>query len=147
MAATIRAARLADLGRVLVIEQSAFGATAWPWTVFRQHLDLCGELFAVAEASSGVVGYTLAARSAAPDEAWILGAAVEEASRNQGVGRALLTHVIARAGAVGVARLRCTVRPGNAPVEHVMAAVGFTDLAYDPDYFGPGEGRRILELA
>ncbi|MFI5898167.1 GNAT family N-acetyltransferase [Actinoplanes sp. NPDC051513] len=146
MATTIRAAAPADLGRVVQIEQAAFGATAFPYSVFRRHLDLSGKLFAVAEDTPGVVGFLLAARSVSPEVVWFLDLAVERSFRNRRIGRGLLSHAVTQCRSLGVSRIRGTVKPDNIPSQRVLHALGFAEIAYDPAYFGTGYPRRIVEL-
>jgi ribosomal protein S18 acetylase RimI-like enzyme len=146
MVTTIRAAAVADLTRVVEIEQASFGATAFPCAVFRQHLDLSGDLFTVAEDTPGVVGFLLAARSVAPEVAWLLDMAVDRSFRARGIARGLLTHTVDRCRSLGVVRLRGTVDPDNVPSQRALHAIGFAEVAFDAAYFGSGGPRRILEL-
>jgi [ribosomal protein S18]-alanine N-acetyltransferase len=142
----IRPAVSSDLDQLVALERLAFGASAYSPATFRQFLDLSGELFPVAWSTSGLLGYALAARSLEPSVAWFLSAAVSPAHRGRGLGRSLGAHMIDRCRAHGLSVIRGTVAPGNGPSLHVLRSLGFIEIGFDPDYFGPGQGRLIVEL-
>lgn len=143
----LRPAGPADLDRCAGIEQAAFGDEGYNRITLRQFLDIAGDLFTVAAGDAGIMGYALAAPSTEKDLAWLLSVAVDGPYRNLGAGRRLVTHTLARCAAYGFARVRVTVHPDNGPSISVMRSLNFTEIGEEPHYFGPGEPRRILEVA
>ena len=98
-----------------------------------------GGLMLVAEAEGRVIGHLfLAVEEAAPflaseyrRESSICDAFVEEASRGQGVFRAMLEIATAHARAVGARRLHIGVLTGNHRAERIYRKAGFRSYAQE----------------
>ena len=133
-----------DLGAVVDLDTAVYGAGAYgPWVV-RQLFDLHGSTFFVAEVDGRIVGY-VAGGLGDGGVAWLLSLATAVAARGRGVGHALTARWLAAwsGGAVTCARL--TVSPDNLAARRLYEQHGFFEVADEPDYFGPGERRLILQ--
>jgi ribosomal-protein-alanine N-acetyltransferase len=138
-ACRIRAASSADLGAVAAIEAAAF-PDPWSPAAFRAYLD---DLFLVAEADGGVIGY-LIAWSAGPD-AEILNLAITSAARRRGTGRALLHEALTLLAADGVSSVYLEVRRSNAAARALYTSAGFREAAVRRGYYqAPREDALVL---
>lgn len=136
----------ADLAALAALEREVFAHEVYPSFFFRQAHDLWpGWLWIARHEAGPLAGYVLAAPARKPGLAWLLSAATAPADRGRGVGSQLLTALLATLRAEDVRRVRLTVHPQN-PARRLYARHGFQALAEEPDYFGPGEPRLVLQL-
>jgi ribosomal protein S18 acetylase RimI-like enzyme len=141
----IRAASPADLDAVWAVERAVFGEDVYPRFLFRQALDLWGDLLRVAELPSGeIAGYALGAL-ARDGGGWLLSAAVRPEQRGRGIATQLTRDLLERLAAAGAPVVRLTVHPANAGAVRIYRGLGFHTVAEDPDYFGPGELRLLMQ--
>jgi ribosomal-protein-alanine N-acetyltransferase len=138
--------RVADLPAVLGIEQEAFAGDP-PWTLgqLRDELDQVpdGRHYVVAANGDGrVVGY--AGLAAGPDDADVVTLAVAAGQRRAGVGRALLTALVAEARRRGCRAVLLEVRSANAPARGLYARAGFAEIATRPRYYADGADAVVL---
>ncbi len=134
---TVRPMRPEDLAQVLMIEQSSY---SHPWTagVFRDCERAPYERWLL-ECASGPGGYAIILPQV--DELHLLNLCVSPLLRGRGIGRRLLRHVIARAGALGCERILLEVRESNAPARRLYESEGFVQVGLRRGYY-PGAGGR-----
>jgi len=92
-----------------------------------------GVPFFVAEQRGVVAGYVVAHGVA--DEGEVLNLGVAAAHRRQGIGRALVEHVLQALGGLGVRTVYLEVRASNAAARHLYEALGFGEVARRARYY------------
>jgi ribosomal-protein-alanine acetyltransferase len=108
--------------------------------------EVCGRTLTKFVSASTVSGF-IAWRSAA-GECEILNLAVDAAVRRQGIGAALLGHVLERARNSGARRVFLEVRESNRPAQLFYTRYGFLPGGRRPRYYSqPEEDAVILSLA
>lgn len=137
----LRGARRADLPDICELERIEFRELAWPYPMLRQLFDLHGPLWSVAE-TAALRGYALL--GIGRTRGWMLGLAVHPEARGRGLARALLDRTIHTCHAHMIESLSLTVRPNNLTAIRLYQNAGFTEVGYEEDYFGTGEGRAVL---
>ncbi len=75
-------------------------------------------------------------------EAHLLNLAVEPTAQNQGIGRQLLAHVLARAPLMRIERIFLEVRPSNAAALKLYEEAGFNEIGRRPGYYPAPNNRR-----
>ncbi|MEC4726184.1 GNAT family N-acetyltransferase [Shewanella sp. D64] len=132
-----------DLQGVDALEQRCFHDHSYPDFFFRQALDCWPAGFLVAkDNSANVVGYLLATSGAEPHLCWLLSLAVCDKQRGKGIGRKLISHLLAHLPA-GVTQLQLTVAPDNG-AQSLYLKLGFIQTGFESDYFGEGEARLLM---
>src|SRR5690606_25612871 len=109
--------RLADLPQILLIEEDLFGAERWTEGMFRNELD-AGHYYLVARRGEEVLGYGGLAVFGQV-EAWINNLAVRRDAQRRGVGRALLSALLAEAARRSVTRVLLEVAADKIGRAHV----------------------------
>lgn len=147
----LRAARESDLPELRRLDEEVFQEVAYPAFLLRQLYDMYAEHLLVLDEGEGRLrGYVLAATSALNRDSWILGLCVTLNHRRHGLGRELMTEVLARLHRDGIEQVRLTVEPGNDAAILLYRSLGFCpeppDDGHRPDYFGPGQDRQIMHL-
>ncbi|MEU1051960.1 GNAT family N-acetyltransferase [Streptomyces sp. NPDC005876] len=147
----LRTARESDLPELRRLDREVFQEVAYPGFLFRQLYDMYAGHFLVLDDGTGTLrGYVLAGTSALDRDSWVLGLCVAPDRRRHGLGRELMTEILARLRRSGVERVRLTVEPGNSAAVLLYRSLGFRpDGPGDGlrrDYFGPGMHRRVLRL-
>ena len=87
-----------------------------------------------------VAGYVVAHYGA--DAAEILNLAVAPDRRRRGAGKALVEHILAVLGAVGVRSVFLEVRESNSAARRLYQQLGFVSVGIRPNYY-----RRPMEAA
>ena len=142
----IRAPRKDEIPAVFAVEKDVYGAHVYPEFFFRQALDLWGDTFLVSGGEDGLLdGYVIGAPCNEPGVMWVLSVAVRKASRGRGIGKTLMREVLAAMRAKGVAAAKLTVHPDNSAAK-LYRDLGFEVVGEDPNYFGEGDPRLIMEL-
>jgi [ribosomal protein S18]-alanine N-acetyltransferase len=133
----IRAMRGSDVSDVVAIERASY---QFPWSdgIFRDCLRV-GYLCRVVTVSRQLMAYGVMSLGAG--EAHILNLCVAEAYRCQGVGRRLLTSLIERAAAAGMADAFLEVRPSNTAAIRLYLALGFEHAGMRRGYYQAANGR------
>jgi ribosomal-protein-alanine N-acetyltransferase len=147
----LRTARESDLPELRRLDREVFQEVAYPGFLFRQLYDMYAGHFLVLDDGTGTLrGYVLAGTSALDRDSWVLGLCVAPDRRRHGLGRELMTEILARLRRSGVERVRLTVESGNSAAVLLYRSLGFRpDGPGDGlrrDYFGPGMDRRVLRL-
>lgn len=127
----IRAMQWWDIEQVAALEHETFAATAWPVESFWGELARDDRYYVVAERDA-VVGY--AGLWLAPPDADVQTIAVAQAARGQGLGRALLQHLVEVARERHCRRLHLEVKSGN-PAIALYESFGFRTVRVRPRYY------------
>lgn len=144
----LRAAHADDLSSIVAIESACFRADPWPRESFDAFLDRPNAVFVVAATQDGgpVAGYAVLLSAA--DEAEILNLAVAHHHRCNGVGSALLQHVLKAAAGEGVRSVYLEVRDSNSSARRLYASHGFIEVGRRRRYYErPTEDALILQRA
>jgi ribosomal protein S18 acetylase RimI-like enzyme len=135
--------RLSELAAVTALEQSAFEPPVYPTFFFRQAYDLWPNLFWVARAEQGVLGYLIAAPAAATSqELSLLSLAISPLAQGQGVGKALLQQFL-RSLTAGQ-QIWLTVDPANTAALRLYQQFDFHVVRQEQAYYGEGYHRLVL---
>ena len=128
----LRPASLADLLELAELERAAFSD---PWTEaqLRDALGWPGTIAIVAENTSGLTGYVLG--RVVVDQAEILSLATTAAQRRRGIGRALLTALLAAMVERGARSVWLEVRISNQAARAMYQSVGFVAAGRRRDYY------------
>jgi ribosomal-protein-alanine acetyltransferase len=136
----LRRADVDDLDAVMAIETSVFVTDAWSRSGMRHELASRDGYYLVAtpEADDTVVeGYAgLLSLPGAPD-ADVQTIAVVPGARGRGLGRTLLTQLVAEARRRGAREVFLEVRADNPGAQHLYETAGFEAIAVRPRYYMP----------
>jgi [ribosomal protein S18]-alanine N-acetyltransferase len=135
MTPQLRPATGADLAAIMRIERASFPTDAWSEAAMRETF-ATGDAF-VAEDDRGVVGYAAVLAPQGSGDADVLTIAVTEASRGEGVGRALLDRMLGTAADRGARRVFLEVRADNPVAQHLYTTRGFRAVGRRPRYYQP----------
>jgi ribosomal-protein-alanine N-acetyltransferase len=133
----IRPATRADLGTILSLEQAVFPLDAYPRAEFLYWLRRAPRRFLVAERDGRVIGYVITLVQGRAGH--LISLAVDPAQRRQGIGQALVTHVLADLRRVGVPVLDLEVRPSNTAGRRFWEHFCFVPVGILPGYYPDGE--------
>ena len=144
-AVLIRPMHEGDLAAVAELER---GSYQFPWTegIFRDCVRV-GYECRVLDAGGQIVGYGVL--SVGAGEAHVLNLCVAEEYRCRGLGRHMLTHLVARARASGVREAFLEVRPSNTNAIRLYQSMGFEQIGIRRGYYQASVGREdavVLKL-
>jgi ribosomal-protein-alanine N-acetyltransferase len=131
---TVERLRWWHLGQVLAIEADLFGQEQWTPAMFWNELANGHHYVAVLEGDQ-VVGY--AGMAVAGPEAWVNNIAVRRDRQHQGIGRALLEHLMAYGREQGAAHTLLEVAADNGPAQRLYDAYGFDVVGVRRGYYQP----------
>lgn len=137
--------RAVDLDEILAIEEDLFGAEQWTAGMFRSELD-SGHYYLVARDGAGrVAGY---GGLAVPPggEAWVNNLAVRRDAQRRGVGRELLTALLAEAKRRDAPRVLLEVAADNAAAQRLYAGFGFEPLSIRRGYYQPSNTDAVVMI-
>ena len=130
------------IAQIAALETQCF-SDPWSETSVRSELSNPLSLWLVAEDGGKVVGY-VGSQSVAP-EADVMNLAVAPEWRSRGIGRALMTALIAQLHSRGITALFLEVRVGNTPAQNLYRSLGFVEVGRRPKYYvNPTEDALIL---
>ena len=130
------------IAQIAALETQCF-SDPWSETSVRSELSNPLSLWLVAEDGGKVVGY-VGSQSVAP-EADVMNLAVAPEWRSRGIGRALMTALIAQLHSRGITALFLEVRVGNMPAQNLYRSLGFAEVGRRPKYYvNPTEDALIL---
>ena len=119
----------------MAIERASFPTDAWSEAAMRQTFE-AGDAF-VAEEAQDVVGYCAVLAPPGSGDADVLTIAVGEAHRGEGIGAALLEHMLRTASERGASRVFLEVRADNPVAQHLYESRGFRAVGRRPRYYQP----------
>ena len=134
-----------DLPQVAGLEARAFaGAAHTPWTeqMFYGDLNQPGRTWWVAHDMGTIVGF--AGGTMAGDELEVSDVVVDESRRRAGIASRLLTRVAYDAQMLNAATISLEVEKDNEAAHACYEALGLSDVACRPDYYGPGADAVIM---
>lgn len=134
--ARVRKFELADLDRILAIEQASFGNDAWDEKLFRAFYRKCPDLFLVATVRRHIAGYIITC--AGSRNAELASIAVDPRDRRQGVGEAMLDHTLGELRALRVKAWWLMVETENESALRFYEKYGFEREKIVKRYYGPG---------
>ncbi len=138
----IRQAKLYDVPAMARIERDSFGS---PWSADEITKDVTagGNIYvAVAECGEERVGYGEIRMVAG--EAQIYNIAIAPEFRREGIGEALLRHMIARAEEDGCGLVTLEVRGGNEAALALYGKLGFREVGRRKGYYAKGGEDAVL---
>ncbi len=132
----IRTAGEGDLDAVMALEQAAFPASAWERATMQAEITSeWGRYLIAVDGEGSALGY--AGLRAVGVEGDVQTIAVAEAARGRGIGRALLTELLAEAERRGVRELFLEVRADNPAARGLYESMGFREIGVRPRYYQP----------
>lgn len=137
----LRRMRHEDLPQVAAIATQSY-AEPWPQESFRIELDSAVSHPIVAERAGEIIGFIVA--WIVLDEVEIANLTVKETFRQRGLGRMLLTHVLALARSIKCACAYLEVRQSNVAARRLYESLGFTDHGLRSRYYGRSGEDAIL---
>lgn len=130
------------IAQIAALEQLCF-SDPWSENSVRSELSNPLSLWLVAKEDGRVIGY-VGSQSVLP-EADVMNLAVAPDCRKKGIGRALMTALIAQLRSRGVTALFLEVRVGNLPAQSLYQSLGFVEVGRRPKYYvNPIEDALIL---
>ena len=130
------------IAQIAALEKRCF-ADPWSEASVRSELSNPLSYWLVAQEDGKLIGY-VGSQSVAP-EADVMNLAVAPEWRNKGIGRALMTALIAQLHSRGITALFLEVRVGNTPAQNLYRSLGFVEAGRRPKYYvNPTEDALIL---
>nr|WP_255360451.1 GNAT family N-acetyltransferase [Frankia sp. EI5c] len=116
--------------------------------MLRQIFDVHQEEILVADDHGVLLGYSLAVPSTGSpsDLAHYLALGVRAEDRGRGVGRSLAEETLSGLRSRGVRSVRLAVDAANTVAVKLYLSLGFTPAGYEPQYYGEGQPRIVLDL-
>ncbi len=132
------------IDELLPIEADLFGEERWSAAMFWNEL-AAGHHYLVALDGDRVIGYAgLAVHP--PHEAWVQNIAVRRDAQGGGVGRALLTALLAEADRQGVSKILLEVAVDNGPAQKLYASFGFEQVGLRRGYYQPSNTDALVMM-
>lgn len=130
------------LAALAEIEKACFHA---PWSAAMLREELGKGIFLVAEQDGAAVGYV--GCQTVLDEGYITNVAVSPDCRRQGIGRALVAALKARAAQAGLAFVTLEARASNAPAIALYEGAGFRRVGVRRNFYtAPTEDAVLMTL-
>ncbi|MFD2341035.1 tRNA (adenosine(37)-N6)-threonylcarbamoyltransferase complex transferase subunit TsaD [Clavibacter tessellarius] len=141
MSVLFRPATLDDLGALMHLETTTFVTDAWSSDAMRGELASRHGWYAVAvdEGTDAILGYAGLSCPRGAQAADVQTIAVAEPARGRGIGRALLTRLVAEAHARGAREVLLEVRADNPVAQALYSSLGFEAIAVRPHYYQPDD--------
>ncbi len=130
-----------DADRVAAIEAASF-PVPWSRQSFWEEASNEQAYYLLAISDGEIIGY--AGAWLVLDEAQVTNIAVAPAWRGRGVGRLLLTELIARVKVQGAVRMTLEVRPSNTAALALYDALGFQDCGRRPGYYQDNDEDAVI---
>ena len=130
------------IAQIAALEKRCF-SDPWSETSVRSELTNPLSYWLVAQEDGKLIGYV--GSQSVPPEADVMNLAVAPEWRNKGIGRALMTALIAQLHSRGITALFLEVRVGNTPAQNLYRSLGFVEAGRRPKYYvNPTEDALIL---
>ena len=135
---TLRKMTVADLTAVSTIEKQS---TLFPWTVkhFEDCLKAGHEAWVMCDNEGRLIGFTIVQKVV--DELHLLNICVQREHQGQGLGKAMLNHVIQFARELESVVIVLEVRRSNTKAQYLYTQAGFNEMSVRRDYYPAEEGR------
>lgn len=135
-----------DLEDVQRLDAEVCGDDAYSYMIFRQLLDITGELFRVCKDSEGnVIAYGVIAPSVRRNSGWLLSLVVGLPYRRKGIGTALVNQLLEKAASSSLDQVNLTVAPDNDAAIYFYKRLGFIPSAnVERHYFGRDADRILM---
>lgn len=136
-----RPAEVADLPALMHLETTTFVSDAWSTDAMRSEVTARHGWYVVAvdAADGGILGYAGLSCPRGAHAADVQTIAVAAGSRGRGIGRALLTRLVAEAHARGAREVLLEVRADNPVAQALYSSLGFEAIAVRPHYYQPDD--------
>jgi len=136
-----RPATVEDLGALMHLETTTFVTDAWSSDAMRGELTSRHGWYVVAvdEADDAILGYAGLSCPRGMHAADVQTIAVAESARGRGIGRALLTRLVAEAHARAAREVLLEVRADNPVAQALYSSLGFEPIAVRPHYYQPDD--------
>jgi ribosomal-protein-alanine acetyltransferase len=138
----LRRAEAADLDAIMAIERATYPDDAWSASSMRAELDGSHGYYLVAvgddDSGAAIEGYGGLLAPQGSRQGDIQTVTVAESARGRGIGRLLLTELLAEAERRGADEVFLEVRAGNEVAQRLYASLGFERIAVRPRYYQPG---------
>jgi len=136
----VRAATLDDLPGIMALETATFPRDAWSPATMRAELAGPHGHYLVATDDDGrVVGYAGLLAPIGTGQGDIQTVAVAESARRRGLGRELVTRLLAEADRRGASEVLLEVRADNPAAQALYASLGFAPIAVRERYYKPDD--------
>jgi N6-L-threonylcarbamoyladenine synthase len=152
-----RRAEVGDLPALMHLETTTFVTDAWSADAMRGELTTRHGWYLVAidddatddapGGEPGILGYAGLSCPRGAHAADVQTIAVAAASRGRGIGRALLTRLLAEAHARGAREVLLEVRADNPVAQALYASLGFEPIAVRPHYYQPDDVDAVVMRA
>jgi ribosomal-protein-alanine N-acetyltransferase len=127
-----------DVAEIRAIEQAA---TAFPWSEknFKDSLKSGHYAWVYFDDSDEIIGFALVQKVV--DEAHLLNLCVKKSLQGQGLGLAILNHVIDFANSISAVLIVLEVRNSNQRAQQLYLRAGFNEMSVRKDYYPAEVGR------
>ncbi len=127
-----------DVAEIRAIEQAA---TAFPWSEknFKDSLKSGHYAWVYFDDSDEIIGFALVQKVV--DEAHLLNLCVKKSLQGQGLGHAILNHVIDFANSISAVLIVLEVRNSNQRAQQLYLRAGFNEMSVRKDYYPAEVGR------
>jgi ribosomal-protein-alanine N-acetyltransferase len=142
--ARLRPVVLDDLPAVERLEKEVFLDLAYSMPYLRSLYDLFSSTWFVADDNGELAGYAVVGISSDKRTSWLLGLAVSDRYRRQGLGGRLMGKTLQTMMDADITDAFLTVRPHNDPARRIYHNFEFTLLRTERNYYGNNEPREIL---
>ncbi|WP_210507357.1 ribosomal protein S18-alanine N-acetyltransferase [Naasia sp. SYSU D00057] len=135
---TLRPATIADLEAIMAIERATFPRDAWSaQTMSREIGDPHAAYLVAVSDEESIDGYAGLLSPIGAEDADIQTVAVAEQARRRGLGRALVTALLAEAERRGAQRVFLEVRADNPSAQELYRSLGFEQISVRRGYYQP----------
>lgn len=137
MSYQLREATLADLEKIMVLEEASFGSDAWSKANMKSELLAPHTFYLVAEESDALIGYAGLSKLAKSTISDIQTIAVSETERGRGIGRELMKSLLAKAIDQGANEVLLEVREDKPTPQGLYQSLGFVAIDRRENYYQP----------
>ena len=139
---TVRKSKYEDILRVSELEKECFGGESWSFGAIATAFENPAYCMVTAEEDGEVIGYGCAMTVC--ENCDLENILVAEEYRRGGVGRRILTELIADAKARGAQKMFLEVRVSNAPAMSLYLGCGFKGVHARTRYYSDGEDCLVM---
>jgi ribosomal-protein-alanine acetyltransferase len=133
----LRTAGVPDLDAIMQIEESVFATDAWSRDAMRAELGSSHTYYLAVDTDGHLEGYAGLLAPQGSTQADIQTIAVIESARRKGLGRELVTALLAEAKLRGAREIFLEVRADNPNAQALYDSLGFEEIAIRTGYYQP----------